>query len=142
MGQHLQTKIDADCQGELPPLAVAGLELFNQGAYFEAHEALELAWRQEKGPVRELYRAILQIGIAYYQIIHRNYRGAVKMFSRCKPWLAPFPQYCQGIDLKDLRRNFLAAEAELIRLGPERISEFPAALLKPVIYSSGGKNER
>jgi uncharacterized protein len=55
-------EITTGCMGALPPLALRGLELFNQGEYFEAHEALELAWREETGPVRELYRGILQIG--------------------------------------------------------------------------------
>ena len=50
-----------DCQGPLHPQAVYGMELFNQGRYFEAHEALEAAWRDESGPVRDLYRGILQV---------------------------------------------------------------------------------
>lgn len=142
MCSSAQIQIAAACQGEPHPLAAVGLDLFNQGSYFEAHEALELAWRQEKSPVRELYRAILQIGIAYYQILRGNYRGAVKMFRRCKPWLAAFPEICQDIDLADLRRNFLAVESELLRLGPQRITDFPAALLKPIIYGAGVNDGR
>lgn len=142
MSSFNSIQIESACQGNLHPLASAGLELFNQGRYFEAHEALEIAWREEQGPVRELYRAILQIGIGYYQILRGNYRGAVKMFRRCKPWLAAFPQICQDVDLADLRRNFLAAEAELTRLGPQRINEFPAALLKPIIYGAGVTHDR
>ncbi len=139
MPVHQRHQLETACQGELPPLALAGIELFNRGAYFEAHEALEHAWRAEKGPIRELYRAILQIGIAYYQIRRRNYRGAVKMFRRCKAWLDPFPARCRGVDLEDLRRNHLTAEAELLRLGPQRIAEFPLELLRPVIITAKGK---
>ena len=143
MPVHQRHQLETACQGELPPLALAGIELFNRRAYFEAHEALEHAWRAEQGPIRELYRAILQIGIAYYQIRRRNYRGAVKMFRRCKAWLDPFPARCRGIDLADLRNNYLAAQAELLSLGPDRIGEFPAQMLKPVRFTtnpSGGAN--
>jgi len=51
------------------------------------------------GPVRELYRAILQVGIAYYQIERGNHRGALKMLLRSVQWLAMLPDRCQGIDV-------------------------------------------
>jgi len=36
-----------ECQGTLHPKAIEGLRLFNDGEYFEAHEELETAWRDE-----------------------------------------------------------------------------------------------
>ena len=50
----LPEEIACACQGVLPAQVVEGLELFNRGQYFEAHEVLEAAWRAEPGPVREL----------------------------------------------------------------------------------------
>ena len=125
----------AACQGSLPALAVRGLELFNQGAYFEAHEELELAWRAERGPVRELYRGILQIAVAYYHIQRGNYRGAVKMFLRSRTWLGPFPDCCCGVDLAGLRRDYFRVEEELLRLGPDRVEWVDRSLMKPIRYS-------
>jgi predicted metal-dependent hydrolase len=68
-----------------------GLRLFNAGEYFEAHEALENAWRDEPGPIRDLYRGILtgRRGLLPYST--RQLSGARKMFQRCHQWLAPFP---------------------------------------------------
>ena len=94
-----QEEISCACEGDLPRMASYGLELFNRGEYFEAHEELEMAWRDETGPVRELYRGILQIAVAYLHIQRGNYRGAVKMFFRSRTWLDPFPDTCRGIDL-------------------------------------------
>lgn len=127
-------EIDCACQGTLPALAVNGLELFNHGEYFEAHEALELAWREESGPVRELYRGILQIAVAYYHILRGNYRGAVKMFQRSRTWLGPFPNRCRGVDLASFRKDYGKVEETLRRLGPERIAGFDRGLMKPVSY--------
>ena len=127
-------EIDCACQGALPPLAVRGLELFNRGEYFEAHEELELAWREERGPVRELYRGILQIAVAYYHILRGNYRGAVKMFLRSRTWLGPFPDRCRGVDLYSFRRDYTRVEEALLRLGPDRINHFDRGLMKPVAY--------
>ncbi|HRQ33635.1 MAG TPA: DUF309 domain-containing protein, partial [Anaerolineales bacterium] len=57
----------------LHPSAIEGLRLFNNGKYFEAHEALETAWLEERGKIRDLYRGILQVGVAYLHITRGNY---------------------------------------------------------------------
>ncbi len=135
----MQGRNDDLCQGDLHPRAVTGLEFFNRGLYFEAHEELEAAWRAERGPIRDLYRAILQIGLGYRQIQRQRYVGAVKMFRRCKRWLEPFADNCLGIDLGKLREDYLAVEAELLRLGPNGIEEFPLELIKPVAFETPAK---
>ncbi len=127
-------EIDCACRGKLPPLVCTGLELFNAGEYFDAHEALELAWRAEVGPVRELYRGILQIAVAYYHLLRGNYPGAVKMFLRSRTWLAPFPDYCCGVNLARFRADYSRVEAALLRAGPDGLSNFDSSLLKPVQY--------
>jgi uncharacterized protein len=128
-------EIACACQGTLPPLVVRGFELFNQGAYFEAHEELELAWRAETGPVRELYRGILQVGVAYYHILRGNYPGAVKMFFRSHTWLGPFPDTCRGIDLASFRADSARVEEALDRLGPYGLDRFDRGLFKPIRYT-------
>ncbi len=83
-------------QSNLPPpdLLVKGIHEFNAGAFFEQHESLETAWRNEPGPIRHLYQGILQIGVAYYQIQRRNYIGAHKMFERAWQYLDALPDVC------------------------------------------------
>lgn len=127
-------EIACACQGELPSMVVAGLELFNQREYFDAHEVLETAWREEPGPVRELYRGILQIAVAYLHITRNNYPGAVKMFMRSRTWLAPFPDRCRGIDLAGFRRDYGRVEETLHRLGPGHLSILDRGLLKPIHF--------
>ncbi|MEW6503034.1 MAG: DUF309 domain-containing protein [Chloroflexota bacterium] len=133
-GQRFTAKEIEDAgEGELHPQARIGIQLFNRGEYFEAHEALELAWRDQSGPVREFYRGILQIGVAYYHILNGNYRGAVKMFSRAKKWLAAYPPVYRGVNLAQLKKDALHAEELLIELGAENIRQFNQHLLKPIL---------
>ncbi len=120
------------CDGELHPLAQKGIALFNAGDYFAAHEELELAWRDEKGPIRELYRGILQVGVAYYHIRRGNYRGAVKMLNYSKGWLAPFPDHCRGVDVAQLRHDALRVESALLATPPDQLSGFNQSLFRPV----------
>ena len=127
-------EIECACLAQLGPQVIEGLELYNAGEYFECHEVLENAWRAEKGPVRELYRGILQVAVGYYHIRRGNYVGALKMFKRCRRWLAPFPDTCQGINLARLRQDLQAVEDAIIRSGPDRIAYFDTKLFKPVEY--------
>ncbi len=124
----------ADCDGTLHPRARAGMVLFNEGRYFEAHEELEAAWNAEKGRVRELYQGILEAAVTYLHITRGNYPGAVKVYGRSMRWLKGWPEKCRGVDVGQLRRNMDAAIAELQRLGPDRSAEFDQSLLKPLSW--------
>lgn len=105
-----------------------GIDLFDRGLYFEAHEALETAWRAEVDPVRELYRGILQVGLAYLHIQRGNYPGAVKMFQRSYQWLDPFPAVCCGIHVGQFRRDYRVVESRLLMLGKERMDQLDRGL--------------
>jgi predicted metal-dependent hydrolase/CheY-like chemotaxis protein len=124
------------CHQPLSPLAVQGLQEFNRGKYFEAHELLELAWKEDSSPARELYRAILQVGVAYLQIERGNYNGAVKMFLRLRQWIDPLPAICRGVDVARLRQDANQVEQALLALGPHQMDSFDHSLFKPVLYIS------
>ncbi len=122
----------SDCDAPLHPKAAEGLRLFNEEKYFEAHEALEVAWLEEKGKVRDLYRGILQVGVAYLHITRGNYAGAIKVYKRSQRWLEGWSAVCRGIYVEELRRDAEAAINEARRLGEKRIGEFDLRALKPV----------
>lgn len=121
-----------DCEADLPELAQQGVEKFNQREFYAQHDLFEALWMQTESPVRDLYRAILQVGIAYYQILRGNHRGAKKMLLRSVQWLAILPDECQGIDITTLKADSYRVRAELERLGEDRINEFDLTLLKPL----------
>ena len=131
-------RLDCECGQALPRLAVEGVETFNAGAYYRQHDLFEEQWMLTEGPVRDLYRAILQVGVAYFQIERGNYRGALKMLQRSVQWLSILPAVCQGIDVARLRQDSYAVRAELERLGAERLHEFDADLLKPLRWTPSG----
>lgn len=120
------------CNDPLPQAAREAIALFNAGEYYRQHDLLEALWVETESPVRDLYRAILQVGIAYYQITQGNYRGALKMFLRSVQWLNILPDACQGVDVAALKADAYRARAELERLGEARIGEFDRALIQPV----------
>jgi predicted metal-dependent hydrolase len=119
------------CGDPLPPEAVEAVRKFNAGEYYKQHDLFEALWMQEEGPVRELYRAVLQVGIGYFQITRGNGRGALKMLLRSVQWLAPLPDVCQGINVAQLRADAARVRAELERVG-DNLDQFDHSLLKPV----------
>ena len=124
------------CAEPLAALAKEGIMLFNQGEYYKCHDALEEAWRQDQSPARELYRGILQAGIAYFQIERGNYRGAVKMLLRLRQWLDPLPPVCRGVNVARLRENAALVQTMVTELGPELLGEFDTAVIQPIEYES------
>lgn len=129
-----QAELGCQCDAPLPDLAREGIARFNAGEYYRQHDLFEELWVAERGPVRDLYRAILQIGVAYYHITQGNPRGALKMLHRSAQWLAPLPDVCQGVDVAALRADAArvrhALEAHDPANGP---FVFDRALLRPVL---------
>jgi hypothetical protein len=126
--------MDDVCQDHLSFYAKRGLKEFNRGEYFKAHDFLEKAWIEDESPGRELYRAILQVAVAYYQVLQGNYNGAAKMFLRLRQWIDPIPDLCRGINVAKFRKEARVVHEEVLNLGPGRIEEFDQSLLKPVEY--------
>jgi predicted metal-dependent hydrolase len=121
-----------DCKGTLHPKAIAGLKLFNSKNFFEAHEELEAAWREEKGEVRNLYRGILQIAVAYLHTTRGNYNGAIKVHERSIKWLKDWPDICRGIRVGKLRNDLEKVIKEVRRLGKENINQFDVSLFENI----------
>jgi len=129
-------EISGSCHERISDKALQGIELFNKGAYFDAHEYLEEAWFKDTSMGRELYRAILQIAVAYMHIEKHNFDGAVKMFWRVRQWIEPLPSTCRGVDVETLRTDSREAYNTLVALGRDGITEFELSMLKPVLCKS------
>jgi hypothetical protein len=123
-----------DCNQPLHPRAADGIRLFNLGRYFEAHEALEQAWNEEPGEVRDLYRGILQAAVVYLHISRGNLRGAEKVHERCRKWLSRWPAECRGVQVGQLRDDLGRIIAELGVHAQTEAEQFDRRLLRPVVW--------
>lgn len=124
-----------NCSGALHPKAIEGLRLFNAGEFFEAHEELETAWREETGEIRNLYRGILQVAVTYLHITRGNYDGAVKVYGRSLKWTRDWGDVCRGINVKKFREDAETVMKEVERLGRERIAAFDLSLFQPIQWN-------
>ena len=108
------------------------IEQFNERAYFECHETLENIWNAEPGPIRTLYKGILQVGVGCYHLLRKNHRGAILKLQTGADYLEPFAPRCQGVEVGQLIADARRLRVEMVALGPERIGEVDLALL-PIV---------
>ena len=86
-----------------------GLEEFNRGAFFEAHEVLEDLWHEYRDLDRPFIQGLIQIAAAFYHLQSRNLKGAVSQLSKGSEKLSHYlPSYRQvsvARLLEDVRGN-------------------------------------
>ena len=117
----------APCEGNPPAGLLEGIRLFNEGEYYECHEAIEHEWHAETRPIRRLYQGILQIGVGFLHAQRGNHTGALLLLSDGIGKTVEFAPVCLGIDTGRLAAESQAALERLRELGPERVSEFDFA---------------
>ena len=135
MDEATAERLAADCEGSLPEDAVEAIRKFNAGEYYHQHDLLEALWMREAGPARNLYQAILQVGIAYFQVTRGNKIGAHKMILRAQQWLMVLPDTCQGVDVARLKADALAVRAAIETSQDDHLGDFDPALLRPVVMA-------
>jgi predicted metal-dependent hydrolase len=90
-----------------------GIESFNAGRYFEAHEAWEEEWlRAPAGPWRDGCQGLIQVAAALHHAARGNARGAVRLLDRAGERLRRISPSLLGVDLDAL----LSEVAELREL--------------------------
>lgn len=137
----LTTELDCQCGEPMPAEGLQAIALFNAGNYYQQHDLFEALWMAEPGPVRNLYQAILQVGVAYYQITRGNARGAVKMLLRSMQWLSDLPDQCRGVDVAWLRADVAVVRKELERVGEHGLADFDGSLLRGVLLVSRSQDD-
>lgn len=80
-----------------------GIELFNHGEFFDAHEVLEDVWRESAGPEKKFLQGLIQVAVALHHHSTGNLRGARSLMDRAARNLEPYPDQFYGIELGHLR---------------------------------------
>ncbi|MDP9343185.1 MAG: DUF309 domain-containing protein [Actinomycetota bacterium] len=76
-----------------------GIEHFNAGRYFHAHEAWETAWKQARDTDdAEFYKGLSQLGAGYTHLLRGNRHGAFTLLRRGAGRIARYPRSHLGID--------------------------------------------
>jgi uncharacterized protein len=93
-----------------------GIDLFNSGHYWEAHEAWEGDWVPvRKGPEAGFYKGLIQVAAGCLHYTRRNRRGAVNKWRSGADYLRPYLPTHRSVKLAPLVAavdSYLAAMTE------------------------------
>ena len=110
----------------------AGIELFNNCEFFEAHDVWEELWAEYRGESRTFYQGLIQVAVALHHFCNGNVRGAKKLYHSSRAYLDPYRPMHLGCDLDHLFLEMeecfgemLAQEdnANAVEVNPELIPE-------------------
>lgn len=80
-----------------------GLELFNRGEFFDAHEVLEDVWRAAPAVEKKFLQGLIQVAVGLHHHSRGNVIGARSLLARAHRNLSGYPARHGGIDLAALR---------------------------------------
>ncbi|SRR6266478_6597103 len=90
-----------------------GLALFDDEAFFEAHEVLEDIWRPAPEPERKFLQGLIQVAVGLHHHSRGNLHGCRSLLARAHRNLSLYPAIHQGVDLAGLRNALLDWTAAL-----------------------------
>jgi ribulose-phosphate 3-epimerase len=91
-----------------------GVELFNQGEFWEAHEAWEGAWMPHRhSPEGDFYKGLVQVAAGFYHYHRRNRNGALIKWRDGADYLRPFAPEHHGIAVAPIIDTVEALRSEL-----------------------------
>jgi predicted metal-dependent hydrolase len=83
---------------------LTGVELFNRGDFFEAHEAMEVAMDGADDDGNwEFFLGLLRAAVANHKLGQGELSSAILHLQAALRFLAPYPDRHQGIKLRELR---------------------------------------
>jgi uncharacterized protein len=90
-----------------------GVELFNDAAFFDAHEALEDVWRAAPAAEKKFLQGLIQVAVALYHHGNGNSVGARSVLRRAFRNLSRYPENFGGINSALLLSSILAWQRAL-----------------------------
>ena len=102
-----------------PPQYLEGIEHFNAGRYFDAHEVWEEIWLRSSGATKLFYQMLIQAAVALHHYERGNARGARGMHANVVEKLSRLPSFFMSLNLAGFARDFRAYLVELIETNNE-----------------------
>ena len=108
-----------------------GIDLFNRGEYFDAHEVWEELWVDCPATERRFIQALIQAAVAIYHFTRDNYTGAARLFHSGKRYMEPYRPVHRGLDIDGFWRQIEAHIASALADNGGQAGPRPVIALNP-----------
>jgi len=109
-----------------------GIELYESGHYWNAHEAWEQVWLDAPNELRLFYQGLIQVTAAFVHVAKGEYPGSVRLLEAGIEKLAAYEPEQLGVDVSGLMEESRGALRRLLELGERRVREFDMALVPSI----------
>ena len=79
-----------------------GIDLFNEGRFFECHEAWEEVWKGAEGELKLFYQGLIQAAVAILHAQRGNLEGAQSLYEKASVKLEAIPREHMGLAIAEL----------------------------------------
>jgi hypothetical protein len=124
------------------PTILLGVQQYNDGYFFEAHETLEDVWIRSPMPARTFLQAIIQLAAAFVHMARHEYPGTVRLLGHSLEKLVSAPNDFLGIDAAALRDDVRNALDQIKDLGPSRFEEWDRASIPHIHLATQRRGRR
>ena len=95
-----------------------GIDLFNQGQWFDAHEVWEDVWHLASGEKKRFYQGLIQCAVTLEHIRRGNPRGVRSVYQTALPKFDGLPRMYLGIDIHRLLAELERVVRPILDLPP------------------------
>lgn len=103
--------------------------LFNEGLFFEVHEALEPVWMKQGGQVRECLQGLIQIAVAFHHLENRNHKGCLSLLKEGIEKLGGRGPVCFGLEICQFLEQAVVCAHSIECFGAEAITRFDRRMI-------------
>ncbi len=100
-----------------------GIDLFNKGQYWEAHEAWEEVWKVSKGEQKLFYQGLIQTAAALLHYDRNNTRGAHLCINNALKKLENLPSPYMSLELKSFTKELRSFLADVLETSEATLSK-------------------
>ena len=97
-----------------------GIELFNAGDWFDAHEAWEEIWHMAQGQRKRFYQGLIQCAVTLEHARRGNPRGVRSIWETCRQKFIDIDGVHMGIDVEALLGGIAATIGPILDLPESR----------------------
>ena len=112
-----------------------GIELFNSGKFWHAHEAWEEVWRRHHEDERLFLQGIIQLAAAYHLLVTAgSFKGMLGNFEKARLKLVVFEPMYLGVNVTPLLHAIERSVHDAKYLGASGMTDFDRTLIPKIHY--------